>query len=180
MNEKTNPGKSAIQFGILFGVIMILELVISYVLDIDPTTNKNFGIILNLLNFLILPVSLIWFGCQNYKIKLNNGFISLGECLKIGVFICVIASVIYSVFAAGFNLLIPEYMEDVLKKMRTMMLKESPDMKAEQVDMAIGMIKKFSNPIISIPITILMYSFFGMIFSLIIGAITKNEKPQSF
>ena len=89
MEKTVSPSKSAIQYGVVFGIIMILELVISFSFNITPE-NKAFGISINILNFLILPITLIIIGCNNYKDKFNSGFISFSECLKIGVTICIV------------------------------------------------------------------------------------------
>ena len=48
-------------------------------MDVDPITNLTTGIIINTLNYLVFPVSIISIGCVNYKKNLNNGFISFGE-----------------------------------------------------------------------------------------------------
>ena len=92
MDKTTSPAQSSLIYGLFFGSIMILEFVIGYVLNIDPQTNKGYGIGINVLNFLVLPLTFIYLGCSNFKMKLNLGFISFGECLKIGVTICVIAA----------------------------------------------------------------------------------------
>jgi hypothetical protein len=60
------------------------------------------------------------------------------------------------------------------------MLKQNPSMTSDQLETGLSMMKKFMNPLIVFPVTIAMYSFFGLIYSLIIGAIVKNAKPQSF
>jgi hypothetical protein len=60
------------------------------------------------------------------------------------------------------------------------MLAKNPDMTSEQMEMGLSMVKKFMNPLIVLPVTLAMYSFFGLIYSLIIGAIVKNDKKQSF
>ena len=180
MEQISSPAKSALQYGILFGVFMILEFVILYVVDIDPITNPGFGIVINLLNYLVFPVTFITIGCHNYKKNLNAGFVSFGECLKIGVTTCLIAGVIYALFSVVFNLIFPEYLVEVLKKTRQVMLQQNPTMTSEQVEMAISMTKKFMNPVLVVPVTVVMFSFIGLIYSLIIGAFVKNEKPQSF
>ena len=180
MEQTSSPSKSALQYGILFGVFMILEFVISYVMNIDPITNPTAGVIINVLNYLILPVTLIFIGCDNYKKKLNGGFISFGECLKIGVSICFIAGLIYALFSVVFNMIFPEFTEEILKKTRQVMLKQNSSMTSEQLEMAMSMTKKFMSPVFVIPITLAMFSFIGLIHSLIIGAFVKNEKPQSF
>jgi hypothetical protein len=179
MDQKVSPSKSALQYGALFGVLMVLEFVIVYVMDIDPISNPTTGIVINTLNYLIFPVSIITFGSVNFKKNLNNGFVSFGECLKIGVTICLIAGLIYGVFSAVFNMIFPEFVEEIMKKTRQVMLQQNPNMTSEQAEMAISMTKKFMNPAIVIPATVAMFSFIGLIYSLIIGAFVKNENPHS-
>jgi ethanolamine transporter EutH len=180
MEQISSPSKSALQFGILFGIFMVLEFVLLYVLDIDPITNPNVGIVTNVLNYLVLPVTLIVIGCNNYKQKLNAGFISFGESLKVGVTICLIAGLIYALFSIVFNMIFPDFLEEVLRKTRQVMQQQNPSLTSEQLEMAISMTKKFMSPTLVVPVTVAMFSFIGLFYSLIIGAIVKNEKPQSF
>jgi Protein of unknown function (DUF4199) len=149
-------------------------------MNIDPQTNQGYGIIINVLNFLILPLILIYFGCNNYKMKLNSGFITFGQCLKIGVTICIIAGLISALFSTVFGMLFPEYFEEMYRKISKMMVEKNPQMTSEQLDMAISMMKKFSNPAIAIPFSIAIYAFIGLIYSLIVGAIVKKDPNQSF
>ncbi|MBC7524437.1 MAG: DUF4199 domain-containing protein [Flavobacterium sp.] len=179
MEAKTSASKSGLQFGLLFGVLMILEMVVGYVMKIDPQTNKSYGVIISVLNYLIFPLTFIYLGCTNFKLKLNSGFISFGECLKIGVSICVIAGLLFALFSSAFNYFIPEYMEGIYRKMRSILL-ENPKVTQDQVDVSLAMMKKFSNPLFSIPLTIIMFAFIGLIYSLIVGAIVKKDANQSF
>ncbi|MGL2966394.1 DUF4199 domain-containing protein [Flavobacterium sp. XGLA_31] len=180
MDKPISPAKSALQFGVLFGVLMILELVISFATSINPATNKAYGIVINLLNFLIMPAGLILMGCNNFKNKINSGYISLSEALKVGVTICVIAALLYGIFSGVFNMIFPEFVEETLRNAKTAMLQQNPEMPKEQVEIAISFTKKFMNPAIAIPATVIMYAFIGLIYSLIIGAIVKKEAHQSF
>lgn len=180
MEQKKSPSKSALQYGVLFGILMVLEFVILYVMDIDPITNPSAGIVINTMNYLVFPVSIITIGCLNYKKKLNEGFISFGECLKIGVTICLIAGLIYGIFSVVFNMIFPEFMEEILKKTKQVMLQQNPTLTTAQLDMAMSMTKKFMSPALMVPVTVAMYSFIGLIYSLIIGAFVKNDNPQSF
>jgi hypothetical protein len=179
MDNTVSPAKSALQYGVIFGIIMIIELVISYSFGISPENNKGYGITINVLNFLVIPVSLILIGCNNYK-KLNSSFISLGECLKVGVTICVIAALLYSIFFVVFNIIFPEFMETLLTQTKEAMMKQNPNMTKEQFDMAVSMTEKMMKPIFIVPITLVMYAFIGLIYSLIIGAIVKQERPTGY
>lgn len=180
MSEIATPSttKSAIQLGTFFGLLMILEFVIAYVLDIDPISSPTVGIVMNTLNYLIFPITFITMACNAYK-KSNSGFISFGTCLKIGVTLCVIAGLVYAIFAAVFMMIFPEFVTELLRKTRDV-YSQQPGMTAEGLEMALSWTKKMMSPAISIPITIAMFAFFGLIYSLIIGAIVKKDKPNSF
>lgn len=174
-----SPAKTGIPLGILFGTIMILQFVISYILNIDPILNPTFGAIINVLNYLLLPVLFITLACNSYK-KSHNGLISFGECLKAGVTLCVIAGLVYALFSIIFGLIFPEFAEEVLSKMRTVMIDQSPDLSEKQLEMTLSWTRKMMSPAFVFPITIVMFAFIGLIYSLIIGAIVKKEKPENF
>ena len=181
MENTVSPAKSGIQLGVLFGVIMILEFVVGYVMEIDPQINKTFGLFINFSNFLILPLLLIYIACNSFKKNINLGFINIRQSLKIGISICVIAGMTYSIFTSLFNFISPEYFDEVYRKMRLVAINQSPTVPVEQIDMSIAWMKKFStNPALAIPSTIVIFAFIGLIYSLIIGAIVKKDNPQSF
>lgn len=171
--------KAAINYGIVFGIIMILEFIITYALDIQPQENKWMGIINGVLNNLILPVLFIVLACNYFK-KFNGGYISLGQAIKAGVAVTVIAAVVFSVFNIIFNLIFPEYMAEAIEKMKQAQLMMNPDMSAEQMKMALAVSETFMKPYVALPIAVLMFAFIGLIYSLIIGAIVKKENPGGF
>lgn len=179
MEETVSPAKSALQYGVIFGIIMILELVISYSFNITPE-DKAYGISINLLNFLLAPIVLITLGCNNYKDKFNSGFISLSQCLKIGVTICIVAALIYAIFSTIFNMIFPEFAEEILNHIKEQIIREGEGKPREQTEMALKMVEYSMKPYITIPIAVIMYAFIGLIYSLIIGAIVKKERPTSF
>lgn len=180
MSEITSPAKSAVQYGVIFGIIMILQFVITYALGIDLITNKTLGLVYNLLNFLFLPIILIAIALHNYKKNINNGFLSFAQGLKAGVTVTVIAGLVFAIFNIIFNIIFPEYAIEILSKTKQVMIETNPSMTQEQLDMSISMVEKFSSPYITAPVTIAMYAFIGLIYSLIISAILKNDRPQGY
>ena len=179
MENKISPAKSGTIYGVLFGVIMVLEFVIMYIIGMKTLVGTSAGVIVNISNYLILPLLFIYIGCNNYKKNLNNGFISFSECLKIGVSITFIAALIYATFSIIFNLIFPQFIEEMLSISKSEMIKNNPNITSQELELGLGMIKKFMNPFIVFPVTLAMYSFFGLIYSLIVGAIVKNQNPQS-
>jgi hypothetical protein len=179
MDKNISPAKSGTMYGVLFGVIMVLEFVVMYVIGMKSLVNSSAGAIVNIANYLILPILFIYLGCNHYKKDINNGFISFSECLKTGVSITVIAALVYAVFNLIFNFIFPDFMNEMLEITRDTMLTKNPNMTAKELEMGLGMVKKFMNPLIVFPVTIAMYAFFGLLYSLIIGAIVKNDNPKS-
>ncbi|CAN1566950.1 Protein of unknown function DUF4199 [Flavobacteriaceae bacterium] len=179
MENNVSPAKSGVLYGVLFGVIMVLEFVIMYIIGMKSLINTSAGTIVNIANYLILPLLFIYIGCTNYKKNINNGFISLSESLKTGISILFIAAFIYGVFNVIFNYIFPEFINEMIAITKEGMLAKNPEMTSEEIEMGLSMVKKFMNPLIVLPVTLAMYSFFGLIYSLIVGAIVKNEKPQS-
>lgn len=180
MNETTSPAKAAVQYGVIFGVIMILEFVIPYAVGINLLENKTLGLIINLANYLFLPIILIFIALNNYKKNINNGFLSFNQALKGGVTLVVIAALIFALFTVVFNLIFPEYLVEIMSSTRKMMAESNPSFTEEQLDTSIAMIEKFSTPYITVPATIAIYAFIGLIYSLIIGAILKNDQPKAY
>lgn len=179
MEKNTSPAKSAIIYGVLFGVIMVLEFTIMYVIGMKSLVNTLFGTVVNIANYLVLPILFIYIACYNYKKNINNGFLSFGECLKIGVSVTFIAALIYAIFSVIFNLIFPEFVDEMVAITREGMLKSNPNITSEQIESGLAMMKKFTNPFIVFPVTLAMYSFIGLFYSLIIGLILRNDKPQS-
>ena len=68
MTETLSPGKSAMNYAITFGIIMILEFVIMYVLDINPQESPIVGAVINILNYLVLPTEVLSFGGLTSKV----------------------------------------------------------------------------------------------------------------
>ena len=179
MEKSVSPAKSGIVFGVLFGVIMVLEFVIMYIIGIESLIKSSAKNIVDVANYLVLPILFIYLGCNNYKIKINNGFISLSESLKIGVSICLIAAIVYATFNVIFNLIFPEFADEIIAILKRSMIAENPNMNSEQIEMGLYVVRKIMNPFVAFPITLAMFSFIGLIYSLIIGAIVKKENPQS-
>lgn len=177
MTETISPGKSAINYGVPFGIIMILQFVIMYVLDINPQESPMAGVIINVLNYLILPFVIIYLAANNFKTKFNHGFISMGETIKIGLTVCAIAALMYGIFYLIFDFIFPEFKEELFHKIEEITVKQTPNITAEQLKMSMKFVKIFMNPYIVVPFTIIMYCVIGLVHSLIVGVIVKKDKP---
>jgi hypothetical protein len=176
--NQSTPAKSAVPFGVLFGVIITFITIGIYYFEVNLFEDKSVGLVINLLNYLILPILLIFLATKNYKEKLNHGFLTLVDGLKIGVVIMLIAAIISGVFNAIYMQFFPELIDDMFRLMEENMIKENPNMSQEQLEQVLSVSKKFMSPWITIPVSMAIFSFIGLIYGLIFGTIFKKEQPH--
>ena len=130
-----------------------------------------------LLNFAIM-IGCIIYGLKAYK-HANGGFLSLGEALKTGLAIALIAGIVGVIFNLIFTTVIePNFAADMLDMQREKMVEANPNMNEEQMEMAMGITEKMMSPGIMAAMGIIVTLFFGFIISLIGGLIMKNNKPE--
>lgn len=168
--QKITPGKFAMNYGLILGLVMIVIGVVTYVT----------GMALKLvqwpqwLYYVIFPVTVIY-AISQYK-KTNGNLLSLGEAIKIGVIIGVISGLVYAIYGLIFNYIIdPDFMGLMMEATRDKML-ENPNMTEEIVDQSMAMMEKFMNPLIGTSIWIALSAFFGLLYSLIGGLVMKKEQ----
>jgi|GEM_PF-525875 len=174
--KKPSIGKSTLPYGIIYGAILLLEFVVAYTLGLNSQNNKAAGIAMGLFNYLIFPVLFIFLACNNYKNKINGGYISFSESLKAGVAVSVMSALVSSIGTSLIYILVPGAKEQILEQTK-ISLATQPGMTSEAIKMAVTMTEVFMRPYVLIPFSILVSAFMGLIVSLIVGAIVKKDNP---
>ena len=170
---KASVKKIALNYGILFALAGIAFAVVLYVTNnhIDRPWWAS------VLNFLI-AVAFIVYGLKAYK-KDNGGFMSLGQALKVGVAISLVASLVSAIYSYLFMTVIePDFISQVMEFTEAQMYEQNPNLTADQAEVALSFTEKIMSPGIMIPITIIAGVFFGFIISLVAGLIMKRSRPE--
>ncbi len=172
---EAQPGsvkKIALPYGFLLALATIVISVIVYVMGMtyeQPWWQSA-------LNF-VLMAAVISYGLKAFKAS-NDGFLSLGEALKTGLAISLIAGLIGSIFTYVFiEFIEPDFAVNMLEATREKMIDQNPEMTEEQMEMALGMTEKMMSPGVMVAIGIIASLFFGFIISLVAGLIMKQDKP---
>ena len=169
-SEKITPGKFALNYGLILGLIMIVIAVIMYVTGM-PLKGEQWP---QYLYYIIFPVVVIY-AIGQYK-KRNGNLLTLSEAIKLGLVIGLISAIVYAIYGLVFNYIIdPEYMGLVMESVRDKLL-ENPNMTEEMVDQSMVMMEKFMNPLVGTAIWIALSALFGLIYSLIGGLAMKKEQ----
>ncbi|MCB0457519.1 MAG: DUF4199 domain-containing protein [Flavobacteriaceae bacterium] len=159
--------------GIILGLILIIIVVLMYIMGMFEE-----GVQWPMYIYYLIYPFLIGYFVYSYRNK-NGGYISLGQALKVGITSAVISGLVYFVYNIIFVTFIePDFAERMIDVAREKMFEENPNMTEEQADMALSIMKKFSNPFLGGAFWIIMSAFFGFIYSLISGLIFKREKPN--
>ena len=167
----------ALRNGILLGLASVAFTVLLYVTDFLYTDNTLLAIITWLINIAISIVFIV-IAVEQYK-KANEGFLSIGEAIKVGVLVAVIAGVIGAIYQVIYATIIdPDYYDKVvevaMKKMSAM-----ANFNEEQLEEFQD--KMYANkPSIasSFSTSIVFSAIGGLIISAIVGAVKKKEQPM--
>ena len=174
MENNSSTLKSYIlQYGLLLGGISVVFALMLFFLDMHYTQESSVGII-----SIIITITIIVLGQYSFR-KDNEGFLSFGEALKLGVGIALISSIIGVTYQV---LLVTVIDPDTIPKMITIaenQLYESyPEMSQEQIDQMLEMQNKFITPKMMAAFGLIGGVFIGFIISLITGLILKRNRPE--
>ncbi|WP_203296366.1 DUF4199 domain-containing protein [Luteirhabdus pelagi] len=171
-NQKASVKKIALNYGLILALGTIAVSVIVYAVGMH-LEQPWWQSVLNLL----IMIACIVMGLKAFK-REGDGFLSLGDALKTGLAISLIAGLIGSIFTYIFVTVIePEFVSQMLEVTREKMVEDNPNMTQEQMDMAMDMTGKFMSPWIMFAMGLIASLFFGFIVSLVAGLIMKQNRP---
>lgn len=129
----------------------------------------------------ILAFSLIFVGVRTFRNKYNDGVISFGKALKIGLYITLIASSMYvGVWLIDYYLFVPDFMDQytafVLKQAKSGGAGEA-ELSKKAAEMA-KFKEMYKNPLFVILISYLEIIPVGLVVSLITALLLKRKLPQ--
>ena len=144
-----------------------------YFLDMHYQQSQEAGIV-----GIIIMIAILIYAFIQFK-KLNEGYLSLSEALKIGLGISLVAAligVVYTYILTEF--LDPGMMDKALDFQIEKIRMENPEITSDQIAGKREMQEKFSSPLIRSDFQIIGSLFIGFIISLIGGLIIKKSRPE--
>lgn len=174
MEQQASAKKHMVNYGLILGVISLIMGVYFYISETYFKPHWAFGVFGFIVMIVIITLAIKAFRAD------NGGFLTLGQALKVGIGVALVSALI----GVGWNLLltnvlVEDYPDKMMAFQREMMIESQPDMSDEQLDTAMGFMEKFSNPIFTNAVQVLMGIFFGFIISLISGLVLKRENPNA-
>ncbi len=168
MEEKTSIWKIALNYGAITGLSLVILTTIWYV------TNLSFNEYVGWLNYVAI-IGFVIFGTKKQR-ELDDGFISYGKALGVGSVISIVAGLILAIFTYILYTVIDVDLINKLYTVQEQAMMTNPAITDDQIDTAMEMVKKFTNPITMTIGTFFGISFMGFIISLVTSAVLKKNK----
>jgi len=182
MEEKnTNVWKNALNWGLILGIMSIILSVLMYILDFKPINFTNIGI-MAALGLLVMIITLV-FALKSYRNNILGGFMTFKEAFIFSLLVVIVSSIISSLYTYIFLAFIdPEYsknvFEGVMSSTEELLLSRGLDEDAVEQAMDMAREEPIPTPSGSAIKGIINGSIFGVILSLILGAIMKKKNNE--
>ncbi|GAA4452669.1 hypothetical protein GCM10023189_16450 [Nibrella saemangeumensis] len=168
MEEKPSTARIALKWGLIIGIASILFSTVLYI------TEQVGNTALSLIAYVIIIVGLVM-AMREYR-SLNNDYMSYGEGLGIGALTAGVSGILSSLYGVLYtNVIDPEFQSRMEDQMRV--LYEERGMSDDQIDKAMEFANMFQSPGLLFVFGVLGTIFMGFIFSLVIAAILRRNRP---
>jgi len=162
----------------LYSVTAIVALSAIEMFIIEPNTNFSTS---EIAGYLIMLISMIFvfIGIKHYRDHVNNGSLTFGQGLKVGILIVLIPSVAFGLFDLLYTKVInPGWMENYYAKMLENIKKTTAPEKLDATLKSLQANKElFSNPIMEFLLMALTVFIIGFIVTIISSLTLRRNKP---
>ena len=163
--------KSALNFGAILGLVLMILSLITYVLEMYE--NKLFGY----LSWVVM-IAGIMIGIKKFRDGALGGYISYSNALGYGVLVSLFASIIASISSYVYlGFIDSSFIDFQLEQTEIQMIEQGQP--EEAIEMAMTWTRKMVSPIGIFIMGIIGTTFLGLIISLIASAFLKKD-PDSF
>jgi len=175
MENQTSSTSIILNNGLYFGLLLTFVSIIFYALGMHLNPTSGY------INFAAIALAIILFpilGMNKFK-NSNNGFMSWGQGVKIGVGIVLVGTIISTLYQVVFTTFIePDFYTQVEEVTRNALV--DAGLTEEQIEMQIEMQGKFQGTAIGYGVGILFMAFIGFVSSAIIAAVKKKSEEDNY
>ena len=168
-------------FGSIAGAILVAFLIYATATCYANPEKFESNDVVGYIGF-ILIFSLIFVGVKNYRDKYSNGLVSFGRAFKIGAFIALIASSMYTLaWIIDYYLFIPDFLDQYTKHVLWDAKQDGATAAelAKKTEEMADFKEMYKNPLLVVIITYMEVLPIGLIVALIAALILKKKRPAA-
>lgn len=169
--------KTVIRYG-LYGALLMVVL-FSAVWFLFNKSSADYGRqeVLGYLT-IILSLAFVFFGIKHYRDSVNNGQLTFGQGIKVGLLIVLIPSIAFGLFDVLYvSLFDPQFFENYynyqLDEMRKSLAAREYELRKKEME---SQKKMFSNPFVQFVVMFLTVFFIGLIITVISALILRRNR----
>ena len=166
--------KFSMNYGAVLGLFLALIALFFWVLGID----EQQSIIPSILNNVVI-IGFLFYAISYYRDNLNSGYIAYSESLKLGTSVAFFSSVIMAFYTFVYiTYLNPDMLSNILEMTEQTVLQTNPEISEEELDLALEMTSKLTQPHWIMIMGILGGTFMGFFYSVLISFFVKKTDPN--
>ena len=166
---------SALKWGLITGMVYVLFSLGSNLLGLQNAGSGFVGILINFV-LMIITFFTIYMGIKEIRDGELNGEMTTGIAIRKGMKIALIAGLLAAVFSVLYSTVIdPAFMERMMEASEAKF--DEANVPEAQREMSRSIMKFMLNPYVMAPFTIAWVCFWGLLKSLVAGAMLKT--PQA-
>tara|TARA_R110001592_G_C12850177_1_gene721785 strand:- start:32 stop:550 length:519 start_codon:yes stop_codon:yes gene_type:complete len=172
MENQASSKSIILNYGLYTGVLSILIAVILYAFG----KSANPGLIMAIVSF-VAPSILLVLGIKKFK-EANNGFMSWGQGVKVGVGI----ALVWGLLALSFQFLLENVIDPGLIEQKIQVTKtalENWGMNQDLIDQQIEK-QRNQNPLLASALGLIFFAIIGFVVSAIAAAIMKQSEEEQY
>ena len=172
-NQKSSSTQIMLNYGLILGFVGILINVAVFAMG--QTYDPHWGVAVVGIG---VTIAIIILGIKKSK-EMNEGYLSLGQALKMGLGIALISAIVGIIYTFIFtNYIEPEYYARMVEVQQQAILDKFPNFTDEQIEAANANVEKMTGPVFGFAMALIGSLFIGFIISLIGGLIMKKSKEE--
>ncbi|WP_299679164.1 DUF4199 domain-containing protein [uncultured Tenacibaculum sp.] len=173
MENQASSKNIILNYGGILGTISVFQGLIMYATGNHLKPHWSLSLIA-----IVLLIVIIVLGIKKFKVS-NNGFLSFGQAVKVGVGIAIFSALISVIYQYIFiSFIEPTYMEQMTEIQTQNWIDQGYS--EEQIEASQEMAKKFSSPGITAAFSLIGSAIIGFIISAIAGAIMQKREEDTF
>ena len=166
--------KFAMNYGAVLGLFLALIALILWVLGFDEQQSAIPSILNN-----VVIIGFLFYVITHYRDTFNGGYISYSQSLKLGTSVAFFSSVLMAFYTFVYiTYLNPDMLSNILNMTEQTVLQSNPEISEEELDLALEMTGKLTQPHWIMIMGVLSGTFMGFFYSLVLSFFVKKSDPN--